>query len=355
MIPGIELEPGRRIIEWYRKNARDLPWRPAGSPYEVLVSEMMLQQTRVETVEKRYTDFIERFPTVESLAAADEEEVLNAWQGLGYYRRATNLHKAARYIVANCGGVIPSEREELLKVPGIGEYTAGAVRAIAYGQLAVAVDANALRIMARALKIDEPVRTIGTQRIIGHEMIRWVPLDDPGGFAQAMMDLGSAVCRPREPLCDDCPIQDLCAARKDGLQHKYPVKQPQKEQSREEWAAVCLMYKDRMAFVRRPTKGLLAGMHGPPMLAGRPTEEGVRGFAQGAGIKVLDVNPGPEWTHTFTHIKWDIVSWIVRADKKPDSTLGFLWVSRDSLRETLAVPSAFRPIVEFWERSEYVR
>lgn len=346
----VELEQGRRVVEWYDRNKRDLPWRHTKDPYRILVSEIMLQQTRAEAVEKRWPQFVERFPTIQALARADEDEVLKAWEGLGYYSRARNLQRAAQHICEHSGGIVPSSQSELLEIPGIGAYTAGAVLAIAYDLPAVAVDANAIRVITRVLELGSSLRFAKTRCRIEEEMLCWLPADRPGAFAQGMMDLGSMICRAQAPLCDECPVQDFCAACKDGIQEQFPLRTHKKKTPVEQWTAVCFCSRDRMAFVRRPRGGILAGMYGPPMIRQRPTATGIHMFAAQLGLEVSGIDMGPEWTHVFSHVRWEIASWIAEVHE-PHGTCGFVWVDRGELRERIAVPTAFRPLTEFWKNA----
>lgn len=341
-------ELGRRIAKWYEKNMRDLPWRATKDPYRVLVSEIMLQQTRAETVKNRYPQFMERFPAAQDLALAGEDEVLKQWEGLGYYRRARNLHAAARYIVQNCGGIVPRTKEELLKVPGVGPYTAGAVLAIAYGLPEIAVDANAIRVMARVLKLAGSVQSAEGRSRIYEEMYAWLPEEAPGAFAQGMMDLGATVCRAAAPLCSECPIADACGACRDGMQDQYPVRNLKRKTPDEQWTAVCFTADDQMAFVKRPDHGLLAGLYGPPVLPGRCSAKSVIAMAEQYGLAVCAQDTGPEWSHQFTHVRWNMTSWIASVEQGAHAR-GLRWASREELRDSLAVPTAFRPLVSFWE------
>lgn len=347
-MPKAEESPGEALLAWFEKNARDLPWRHTKDPYAVLVSEIMLQQTRAQTVERRFGRFLSRFPDAATLAAADEDEVLKEWEGLGYYRRARNLHAAAKYIADACGGIVPDTAEELRKVPGIGPYTAGAVSSIAFGRPETAVDANAGRVFSRVLALEVPADSREGRRQIEHGARQWLPSRAPGDFAQALMDLGSAVCTTSHPKCEKCPVRPWCSAAAAGNPEKYPVRRPKKERRVEARTALLFTAADRIALLRMPSGGLLAGMYGPPVPEGRMTEAMARDFAAEAGLAARSCSPGPQWRHVFTHVRWEMTSWILECagEHKED---GFVWADEHDLYSEVAVPSAFRPLISAWQ------
>ncbi len=250
----------RQLLDWYQKNARNLPWRETKDPYAILVSEIMLQQTRVDTVVPYYQHWMELFPTITSLAIATEDEVLRAWEGLGYYSRARNLHKAAREIVQKYAGVIPGNLAELQKLPGVGLYTAAAVAAIVYGADVVVVDANVRRVAARLFNIDDPVGSPTLEEQVHQTMQVNLPKGEAGDFNQALMELGACVCVPHKPACTVCPIQSFCMAYKEGKQEERPVKKIKKEIPHYEVTAAVIWQQGRVLLAKRPASGLLAGM-----------------------------------------------------------------------------------------------
>lgn len=219
----------RAILSWYDQNKRDLPWRTSKNPYFIWISEVVLQQTRVEQGAPFYYRLVTTFPTVEALACADEQEVLLAWKGLGYYSRARNLHKAARQVMEEYGGVFPTQYMELLKLPGIGSYTAAAISSISYNEPVAAIDGNIIRIISRLLDISEPVESASTARQIKEYANEILSTDRPGDFNQALMDLGSLQCTPKSPSCPECPLFEICLARINKTQHLRPVKKPKKK------------------------------------------------------------------------------------------------------------------------------
>ena len=214
----------RRILGWYDREKRELPWRGEKDPYRIWVSETMLQQTRADTVRRRYPAFIERFPTLNALADAPLDAVLAEWQGLGYYGRARNLHRAARQVVDQGGSAPPETRDALLALPGVGPYMAGAIASIAFGERCAAIDANALRIMSRILNLSVPIDSPPARKTIRDEALALVPRARPGDFNQALMDLGSRICLPKKPACAECPVREMCAGHEAGTQNALPVK-----------------------------------------------------------------------------------------------------------------------------------
>jgi A/G-specific adenine glycosylase len=246
----------RRLLAFFDASARDLPWRRSGDPYAIWVSEVMAQQTRIDTVIPYYEDWLRRFPDVHALADAPLDDVLKAWEGLGYYSRARNLHAAARVVAERHGGAVPGDYAALRALPGIGDYTAGAVASIAFGVPAPVVDGNVRRVLARLL--DEAAPAPAWLRQVAAEL---VPADRPGDFNQALMELGSLVCTPRSPRCDECPLRSWCLARARGTQADRPRRQPKKTTPAYDFATLILRRPDgHVLLTRRPEGGLLAGM-----------------------------------------------------------------------------------------------
>jgi A/G-specific adenine glycosylase len=260
------VDASNALLRWYVVDKRQLPWRPAPGerpdPYRVWLSEVMLQQTTVAAVKSYYAKFISRWPDVRALAAAEEAEVMAAWAGLGYYARARNLLACARAVAARPGALFPEEEAELRTLPGIGRYTAAAIAAIAFGKRAVAVDANVERVVARLFAVKEPLP--GARARIHALADTIVPDQGAGDFAQAMMDLGSAICTPRAPDCPLCPLASICAARAEGDPERYPAKMAKAPKPRRRGDAYWLEHDGRVLLVRRPGKGLLGGMLGLP-------------------------------------------------------------------------------------------
>ena len=260
----------KKILRWYGRHQRDLPWRRTSDPYAVWVSEIMLQQTQVQTVLPYYRRFLACFPTVQALAAASLDDVLKAWENLGYYSRARHLHAAAREIVERWQGMLPSTAEELLHVPGIGPYTAAAIASIAYGEKTPALDGNVKRVLCRLFAVQKPLDQNQTHRRLRELAEGVIPRREPGRFNQGLMDLGAMICTPRKPACDHCPLRDLCRAAAKGLQEKLPVKRKKSTLPHKQMTAAVLVDKrGRYLVVQRPAQGLLGGLWGFPGGAGQ--------------------------------------------------------------------------------------
>ncbi|MEA4812420.1 MAG: A/G-specific adenine glycosylase [Anaerolineaceae bacterium] len=252
------MEIAAPLLAWYDRNARELPWRSHPSPYRTWVSEIMLQQTQVETVLPYFERFMARFPTIESLSNAQQSEVLSLWEGLGYYSRARNLHKVAQKVCAELNGVLPDSVNILLTLPGIGRYTAGAIASIAYGRKEAALDANIRRVYSRLLNCKEPLGS--SDKYLWQFAETVLPEERAGDFNQALMDLGQAICRPTQPLCLLCPISQACLAYGNGTQNEIPLARLQKEVPHYIVAAAVIQQKGTFLIQRRPQKGLLAGL-----------------------------------------------------------------------------------------------
>lgn len=339
---------GRALTDWFSSQHRDLPWRRTHDPYAVLVAEIMLQQTQVKTVMGRYGGFLSRFPDAAALAAASEEELLKAWEGLGYYTRARNLQKAAREILEVYGGTVPQDAKTLQLLPGVGPYTAAAVAAIAFGKPEIAVDANAERIAARLDGCRQQVRTGSGRCRIESVLQQMQKGTDPGIFTQAIMELGQTVCMPRKACCAECPLPGWCRGK--DAPCAYPARRPQGRRPVNRMTAVLLSCGERAGLMRRPDTGLLAGMYGPLLF-----EDHLRAEQAAAQVTALGSCPDamrkiPGWKHEFTHRIWDLHGWIAEIQMPPDDEK-LLWITREMLRETVAVPAAFRPVIQEWERT----
>ena len=250
-----------QLLNWYRQERADLPWRRERNPYHTWLSETMLQQTRVATVIPYYHRFVRAFPTIESLAAAPLEDVLKLWEGLGYYSRARNLHRAAQIIVDEYGGSLPADVETLLTLPGIGNYTAGAIASIAFGIAAPVLDGNVMRLFARLLDLEDDITLPATRNKLWRLAEQWLPAHAPGDYNQALMELGQQVCRPRNPLCPSCPIQFSCHAWSAGTQSARPVRSKRSPTPHYDVTAGLIRdERERLLIARRPLDGLLGGL-----------------------------------------------------------------------------------------------
>jgi len=326
------------LLAWYDEYKRDLPWRRDRDPYRIWVSEIMLQQTRVAAVIPYYERWMAALPTVEDLAAVDEERLMKLWQGLGYYSRARNLRRAARMITEELEGVFPDTREALLKLPGIGEYTAGAVASIAFGRPVSAVDGNVLRIAARVACVEEDILDPGVKRRFQKWMEQAVPAARPGAFNQALMDLGATVCLPNgEPLCGACPLAELCRARELGVQERLPIRAKKKDRRVEHMTVYLLIRGEQAALRRREDSGLLAGLWEFPHVPGALEDADAAAPIVRWGLTAVDWKKKLTARHIFTHVQWEMTGYVVQvAGESP----GLAWVDRRELEER-AVPSAF--------------
>ncbi len=296
------------LLDWYGENARELPWRSHISPYRTWVSEIMLQQTQVETVIPYFTSWMERFPDIDTLAAADEQDVLALWEGLGYYSRARNLHRAAQHVRDNYQGRLPETAAELQKLPGIGPYTAAAIASIAFGEDVAAVDGNIRRVLARLFDVREPARSPLGERQLGELAQVHLSSGRAGDYNQALMDLGALICKPQNPHCEFCPIAKGCLARQLGVQEARPVKLPRKKTPHLTVTAAVIQRDGRVLIAQRPSAGLLGGMW---EFSGGTLEEGdpdlaaclQREIREELGVDVKVGQPFGVYKHAYTHFK----------------------------------------------------
>jgi A/G-specific adenine glycosylase len=294
---------------WFEGVARDLPWRRERAPYSVWLSEIMLQQTRVDTVVPYFQRFLARFPDVRALAAAELDDVLHLWSGLGYYRRARQLHATAREVTQRYGGVFPAEAPELRALPGIGAYTAGAIASIAYGKREPLVDGNVARVLARLEGIADPIKSPTTVRRVWAVAARLLPDDRPGRFNEALMELGATVCTPRDPRCDACPLGPYCVALASGRERELPVTESKRPAPVvEAVAAVLVDTEGRVLFARRREGGLFGGLWEPPMIEGEASPSAARPRFKTIG---LDLGRGPlrtagQVTHLLSHRRMSV-------------------------------------------------
>ena len=325
----------RPLLDWYKKNARPLPWRENITPYKVWVSEIMLQQTRIEAARGYYERFMAAFPTVEALAKADIEQVLKLWEGLGYYSRARNLHKCAQKICGEYGGAFPDSAAALRKLPGIGDYTAGAVASLAFGKPEPAVDGNVLRVYARLHRCADNMGDAGVKNRVREELRALYPAGECAAFTSAWMELGEVVCTPASPDCAACPLAPFCKAHEFGEETSYPFLPPKKPRRIEQRRVLLLLCGDKCAVHKRPEKGLLAGLWELP----NDEDESVPEGAQFCG----------EAVHIFSHVEWHMRGYILRVDEQLP---GYVWVNRDE-RLAKAIPSAFRYYLKILEQLGY--
>ena len=329
------------VIQWYAQNGRPLPWRQEPSPYHVWLSEIMLQQTRIEAVIPYYRRFLRELPTVEALAGVEDERLMKLWEGLGYYSRARNLKKAAQQLVACHGGELPQQAEELKKLPGIGDYTAGAIASIAYGQPEPAVDGNVLRVMTRLLADDGDIMQADTKGRITALLRQSYPAGkDAALLTEGLMELGETLCIPKgAPNCALCPLWEHCLAHQRGTEERYPVKSPPKARRVEERTVFLLCNKGRYAIRRRPETGLLAGLWEFPNVEGKLGPEEAAARADSLGLGVNSCVPCAAHTHVFTHVEWHMGAYLLECAGEGGE---LLWKSPGEIARDYSLPTAFR-------------
>ena len=341
------------LLRWYDVNRRKLPWREEVTPYRVWVSEIMLQQTRVEAVKPYFERFMNALPDIRALAEADEETLLKLWEGLGYYNRVRNLQKAARQIVMDYEGRMPGEYEALLELSGIGSYTAGAIASIAFGKCKPAVDGNVLRVLSRVRADGRCISDAKVKQAVERELEEDMPKDRPGDFNQAMMEIGAMVCVPNgAPHCEVCPLADLCQAHEKGQEMLFPQKQAKKPRKVEEKTILIVRDENKIALHKRPDKGLLAGMYEFPSLQGfRSSEEVVR-FLNKNGIRTIRITSLEDSKHIFTHREWHMHCYMIRVDELEQGAVGtdirdWVFVAPEETMEKYPIPSAFSAYTGF--------
>lgn len=346
------------LLEWFSGNARVLPWRDNPKPYYVWVSEIMLQQTRVEAVKPYFNRFITTLPDIQSLAECPEELLLKLWEGLGYYNRARNLQKAAQVVMAEHGGGLPDDYEALLKLPGIGPYTAGAIASIAYGIPVPAVDGNVLRVMSRVLESYEDILKASVKRQIEELLNAHMPAD-AGNFNQAMMEIGAMVCLPNgEPKCDVCPLQPVCLANAKQVMMELPVKTKKKPRRVEEWTVLVIARRREpvsVALHKREEKGLLAGMYEFPNVPGKLEEQQVLEYLAAKGEQVRQLTQIEDAKHIFSHVEWHMRGYYAevvpgREECLQEETQELEFISIEKIKEEIAIPSAFAAYSRYMEK-----
>jgi len=340
------------LIAWYREVERPLPWRADRSPYHVWLSEIMLQQTRIEAVIPYYHRFLEAFPEISDLAMADDDHLLKLWEGLGYYSRARNLKKAAAAVVENYGGQLPDTAEQLKKLPGIGDYTAGAIASIAFGQPEPAIDGNVLRVYTRLTACGEDIAQTSTKKMVGDALREIYPSgDDAACLTQGLMELGQQICIPKGvPHCENCPLADLCRAHKEGSEQDFPVISPKAPRTILPRTVFILRREGKYALQRRPEGGLLAGLWEFPALDGVLDKAAAISWLAGQGLAPGELTAAPPARHIFTHREWEMCGWA--ADVSGEGPVDWMWATPEELNERYAIASAYRVYRSFVEKTE---
>ncbi len=328
------------LLSWYQEHARILPWRENPESYRVWISEIMLQQTRVEAVKPYFNRFLQWLPDVKALAEVEEEKLLKLWEGLGYYNRARNLKKAAQVIMEEYGGQLPASYEQLQKLPGIGSYTAGAVASIAYGIPVPAVDGNVLRVLSRVLASSEDILKQSVKKQMEEDLRLTMPRNHASQFNQGLIEIGAMVCVPNgQPKCGECPLASICLARKEGLLDSIPYKTPKKPRKIEERTILLLEDERRIAIEKRPDQGLLASLYQFPNLEGRWEAEDVQKFLEEHGGVVGRIQDAGESRHIFSHVEWHMIGYRIFMEQVPET---YLFVEKEAIREKYPIPNAFR-------------
>ena len=332
------------LLPWFAEHRRDLPWRRDREPYHVWLSEIMLQQTRVEAVRGYYLRFLERLPDIAALASAPEDVLLKLWEGLGYYSRVRNLQKAAQCVMEQHDGEFPQELSAIRALPGIGDYTAGAIASICFEAPTAAVDGNVLRVILRLTVCADSPADVRVRRRIGEELSAVYPAGHCGDFTQALMELGATVCLPNgAPQCGACPLRALCEAHAQGTELQFPTKPPKKPRRVEQRTVFVLQCGDRLAVCKRPSRGLLAGLWQLPDVPGKlETAEALR-QAEQWGVHPTGILKTAERTHIFTHVQWDLRGvWLTCAAEAPQ----FTWADENALQHEIGLPTAYRQFLD---------
>lgn len=342
-------EMAEPLTNWYRKNKRDLPWRHHVNAYRVWVSEIMLQQTRVEAVKPFYHRFMEALPTVRDLAEAKEDTLLKLWEGLGYYNRVRNMQKAAQQVMEEYGGHFPQTYEEIVKLKGIGNYTAGAISSFAFGIPKPAVDGNVLRVISRILASDEDIMKQSVRTKVETALEKVIPIDHPSDFNQGLIELGAIVCVPNgEPKCEECPVAHLCKAKALGCQMKFPVKKKPKERKIEERTILVFQDGETVAIRKRPGKGLLAKMYEFPNLEGYLSMDEVIEYCKSIGLIPVFVKELPEAKHIFSHIEWHMKGYAIRVDElEKNCSENMIFAPPKEIQKTYSIPAAFEKYTHY--------
>lgn len=339
-----------KILTWYKGYRREMPWREDPSPYRIWISEIMLQQTRVDTVIPYFNNFMERYPTIESLARSDEDELMKYWEGLGYYSRIRNIRETAVNIVLNYGGQIPESYEELLKLKGIGEYTAGAIASEAFGQKVPAVDGNVFRVFARLTAREEDLRDLKFQKKLKEAVKSVLPESEIGDFNQGLIELGALVCIPKgSPKCGLCPVRDLCLSNKLNLQDKIPVKSKAKQRTVQEKTVFILQYEDKFAVRKRDDQNLLAGLFEIPNVEGFYTPEEAITVVEEMGFVVSDLHVLKDRKVIFTHIEWILQGYYVHVKNDHEQ---YIFETKENLVQKYTLATAFREYINMMEEPQ---
>ncbi len=339
-----------KLLSWYDKNKRSMPWRDDPTPYHVWLSEIMLQQTRVEAVRSYFLRFIKALPDIHSLATADEETLLKLWEGLGYYRRVYNLQKAAQIIDEQFGGILPSSYQELRNLPGIGDYTAGAISSIAFGLPKAAVDGNVLRVITRIIGDYRDITGASIKKEVAQALEEIYPTDRCGDFTQSLMELGAIVCLPNgAPLCDICPLRDDCYANLHHCSDELPVKPEKKKRRIEHLSVLILQNQGCYATRKRTTPGLLQGLWELPNIVDAKTQTDIEQALTDMNIPYDSIEKIGNAKHIFTHIEWHMTAFRISCKNQSNT---FRWVTSDEIENEISLPTAFQHFSFIWKNGK---
>lgn len=342
----------KRLLEWYDSNARILPWRDNPTPYRVWISEIMLQQTRVETVKPYFEKFMSEVPTIQDLANISEDKLLKLWQGLGYYSRAMNLKKAANVIIQEFHGQFPSDIESLKSLPGIGPYTSGAIASIAFGVRAHAIDGNVLRVMSRISANKGDIANPAVKKEIEELVNDVLPTERVGDFNQALMELGATICLPSgTPKCAECPVYFSCIGSHQGIAAELPIKAKKKERKIEDRTIYVVEYRGSIAIRQRGKVGLLSSLWEFPNTEGHLSMEESEEKLKEWGITPSEISPLKDSKHIFTHLEWHMIGYLISVQSIQED-FEFLWATRAQIREQYSIPTAFKAYLNFLEEGK---
>lgn len=337
------------LVDWYRQNKRELPWRDIKDPYRIWISEIMLQQTRVEAVKPFYSRFLDALPTVSDLANAEEDKLLKLWEGLGYYNRVRNMQKAARQIVDIYGGEFPSDFEAIRSLTGIGNYTAGAIASFAFGIPKPAVDGNVLRVISRATGSYDDIMKASTKTKVEEQLEAVIPKDAACDFNQGLIELGAIVCVPNgAPKCDICPLAHMCEAHQKGIELELPVKKKAKERRIEKKTVFIFKDGENVAIRKREAKGLLAGLYELPNVEGHLTQKAALEYSRQIGLAPLRIKALGEAKHIFSHVEWHMKGYSIRVDELENScTEDMIFIHPEEVEKEYPIPAAFEAYTKY--------
>lgn len=354
MLEDFELEQIKEpLLEWFHKNARVLPWREDATSYRVWVSEIMLQQTRVEAVKPYFERFVTALPSIKDLAECEEDKLLKLWEGLGYYNRVRNMQTAALTVMEEYDGTLPADYDRLLQLKGIGSYTAGAVASIAYGIPVPAVDGNVLRVITRVSGDCSDIMKQSVKKKIEQYLWKIMPEKRPGDFNQALMELGATVCVPNgKPLCEKCPWMQFCRARIEDKIAEIPVKTKQKKRRIEEKTVFIILQEHQIVLHKRPKTGLLSGMYEFPNTKGSLTEQEAVLWLKEKNMSALRIQKVEKAKHIFSHVEWHMTGYVVQLDEWSEGFKKLFFVDLEEVKAHYPIPSAFSAYKKYLQIEE---